>query len=731
MALQHPCILIFLYYFLLNTSPVDSEQLQFDNAKVYLESHPEVLSQVLTSIHKTKEEVYHLLDDSHTFLTVVTKPDATIFARLIIMCPPDDSAMVQNTVTIDLSNVNTAGRRAIAYDQLHSRPLSKKKLYLDFNGHDLSNTAWAQYQGGVLPVSSCFDTGFADTLLVKYIWERIAAAFFPFDIDVTTEYVGGNEDFLTRSSVSDEYYGERILFAPATRNKVSSKNVAGLAFVGSFDDYDVYGKTALVFPDVAGGHILLSFHATHEAGHTLGLYHDGFGASEYYSGHADWRPFMGTIITSVAYTQWSKGEYYSATNQQDDLAVIASYVGVPLDDYSNTMDVTQNVVSAVSSIIMKGFIGIAGDVDCVSFCSFQSTFTYTMNAVSGNMDNSDPFMRSYTPLKIEGTLFSQDKRPLFTTGGSYYSYELPYDGVYFLCVKGVGQGSPMANPPSGFTSYGSIGAYDGSIMFQGTSNPTCRSFVLAITTSAVVSTTMVSTTRATTSAEITSTMLRTSTTTADIVKAQVKFSVSVAMDAGNTSALQTFKQVLSVVLQVPVSAIDLIPRSNNSASIIQRRLFATAATLFDITVNYGTNTDAVAAASTLSSNVNTLNTNLVMQGLAAVTVVDPPVVVDGSGVVISTSVQSTGIVVGNTTITTTTASSSSSSSSQLTMETIIGIIVGSVAFAAVVAGLLVYLYKRSPNVQSRSPQYTSVSQQDENKRGQRVVQVPSRWVSGK
>ena len=42
-------------------------------------------------------------------------------------------------------------------------------------------------------------------------------------------------------------------------------------------------------------------------------------------------------------------------------------------------------------------------------------------------------------------------------------------GSYFLKVAGVGAGTPTANPPSGYTSYGSLGQYtlSGSVPFFG------------------------------------------------------------------------------------------------------------------------------------------------------------------------------------------------------------------------------------------------------------------------
>ena len=62
--------------------------------------------------------------------------------------------------------------------------------------------------------------------------------------------------------------------------------------------------------------------ATHEAGHTFGLMHDGSLLSDYYEGHGPWAPIMGAAYFRPI-SQWSRGSYAGATTTQDDLAIIA------------------------------------------------------------------------------------------------------------------------------------------------------------------------------------------------------------------------------------------------------------------------------------------------------------------------------------------------------------------------------------------------------------------------
>ncbi len=81
---------------------------------------------------------------------------------------------------------------------------------------------------------------------------------------------------------------------------------------------------------------------SHEAGHTYNLVHDGriSPAEGYYQGHGSgatgWAPIMG-VGYYRSLTQWSKGEYTSANNTEDDLAKLASKIPVIADDHGNTV----------------------------------------------------------------------------------------------------------------------------------------------------------------------------------------------------------------------------------------------------------------------------------------------------------------------------------------------------------------------------------------------------------
>lgn len=175
---------------------------------------------------------------------------------------------------------NPAGAAALAPLEdtfmLHSRPGAQQIVYLDFDGYLLTHTAWNDtfnedadivcpawdIEGG----PAVFTT--TERTRIQQVWQRVAEDYAPFEVDVTTEYPG--EAALTRSGTADASYGMRVLISP-----ISSYfgNYGGIAYVDVFDMVGDYYKPALVFPEnLANGEKYIAEAASHENGHTLGLY---------------------------------------------------------------------------------------------------------------------------------------------------------------------------------------------------------------------------------------------------------------------------------------------------------------------------------------------------------------------------------------------------------------------------------------------------------------------------
>lgn len=123
---------------------------------------------------------------------------------------------------------------------LHSRPEATKVIYLDFDGFNITDTAWNVMTRRDVIAAPPFDLdgrpshfSAKEQQVILEVWQRVSEDYSPFDIDVTTEHPG-NEDFLTRSNASDPNYGVRVLLSPMS-GQICGK-CGGLAFVGAFGE---------------------------------------------------------------------------------------------------------------------------------------------------------------------------------------------------------------------------------------------------------------------------------------------------------------------------------------------------------------------------------------------------------------------------------------------------------------------------------------------------------------
>jgi hypothetical protein len=151
----------------------------------------------------------------------------------------------------------------------------------------------------------------------------------------------------------------------------------GVAYVGVYDNVGDFYKPALVFWNMlgTGNEKYVAEAASHEAGHNLGLSHDGWSGGAYYQGHGTgatgWAPIMGVGYYKEL-VQWSKGEYPGANNVEDDFVVVGLNGG-PLrtDDHGDNIGsataVTAVPSGAVTKIKANGVIETAADRDVFSF----------------------------------------------------------------------------------------------------------------------------------------------------------------------------------------------------------------------------------------------------------------------------------------------------------------------------------------------------------------------------
>ena len=354
----------------------------------------------------------------------------------------------------------TAGASLDQTFALHSRPGAKRVIYLDFDGALVSNTAWNSAYGLSVIDAKPFDldgnpSAFSDSELqrIQNIWRRVAEDYAPFDVDVTTEEPLA--DAIARSGSGDLEYGTRVVVTRDWTKLTSSPcGCGGFAYVGVFNYTSESYKPAWVFFDNlgSGNEKYVAEAISHEAGHNLGLSHDGLGTTAYYSGHGNgatgWAPIMGVGYYREL-TQWSKGEYANATQTQDDLQVIQNYGGtLRIDDHGNSMAAATPLAITGTTANASGVIGSRADVDVFSF--------YT---------GGGAISLSIVPASIGANL--DIAAALIDAAGNQLAYSNPTDalnasisltlpaGTYYLAVDGIGKGDAS----TGYTDYASLGEY--------------------------------------------------------------------------------------------------------------------------------------------------------------------------------------------------------------------------------------------------------------------------------
>jgi hypothetical protein len=342
---------------------------------------------------------------------------------------------------------------------LHSFPTASRVIYLDFDGHTTpAGTAW---NDGNAIVSAPFDTdgdpssfSSAEQDTIQRIWQQVAEDYIPFDIDVTTEDPG--DAGLTRADPSDQHYGVRVVISPSSAWYGS---FGGAAYLDVFDLIGDFYKPCFVFSDqLSNGEKNIAEAASHEVGHTLGLSHDGAGATEYYPGHGSGATGWSTIMGLGYYkpvVQWSQGEYLDATNTEDDLNIITTRngFGYRADDHGNTAVAASPLgVSGGTNVTGQGIIERTADVDFFSFSTGTGLASISIR----------PFVLGPN-LDIKAALYDSAGTILLTsdfadTLGASFSTML-VAGTYYISIDGTGWGEPLNDPPTGYTEYGSLGQY--------------------------------------------------------------------------------------------------------------------------------------------------------------------------------------------------------------------------------------------------------------------------------
>lgn len=343
---------------------------------------------------------------------------------------------------------------------LHSLPGATKVIYLDFDGHTTSGTSWnSTFTGGANIVSAPYEadnpatTGTFSTKEldnIYYIWQRVAEDYLPFNVDVTTQDPG--VEALRNAGGTDQNWGVRVVISPT--NWFDS-NAGGVAYLGSFNWSSDTPCWAFTQQLGNGSEKPVAEAISHEAGHTLGLAHDGrTDGTAYYQGHGTepmaWAPIMGVgYYKSV--TQWSKGEYPLANQLQDDLAIITTGYGVSYrpDDHGNTTSTASPLtVTNGTTLSGKGIIERTTDIDVFSFSTSGGQVSVN---ITGGLRGPN--------LDIKAELINASGTVLASHTGNALDATITANlaaGTYYLTIDGSGNGDLT----TGFSDYGSLGEYN-------------------------------------------------------------------------------------------------------------------------------------------------------------------------------------------------------------------------------------------------------------------------------
>lgn len=332
---------------------------------------------------------------------------------------------------------NNGSTISSAIPQLQSLPGEIAVVYLDFDGQVVSGGKW---NGG--NTINAQPAGLTESQMTN-AWYVISEDYRPYRLNITTI-----------ESVYNAAPKNRRMRCVITPTTTAAPGSGGVAYIGSFDAGDPDNTPCWVF-NLGGNGQTTGETCSHEVGHTMGLSHDGkTGGTEYYTGHNNWAPIMGASYNKTV-TQWSKGEYTGANQQQDDVTIIATQNG-----FTWRNDEAGNTTAAASPLRINtndgtvpasenyGVILKASDIDVYSFRTGAGNVTFTVKPADYFPD-LDVLL---TITDASGTALATSN-PAATLSATI-SATLP-GGVFYLQIDGTGTG----NPATGYSDYASVGEY--------------------------------------------------------------------------------------------------------------------------------------------------------------------------------------------------------------------------------------------------------------------------------
>jgi hypothetical protein len=191
----------------------------------------------------------------------------------------------------------------------------------------------------------------------------------------------------------------------------------------------------------------------------MGMNHDHGGTGgEYFEGIAayQWGPIMGNYWMGGSWANqlftWSKGEYTTATNFEDDLNIMTAEEQVPYmaDDNPTSKALVFGAGGAIEPASNFGQIERTSDTD---------TFTFTTSGTSTLNLRIDP-LEYLRMLDVDATIYNSANAVVARSNlpvhrsAQFTNLSLPA-GSYRLVIRGGAEGTPQ----NGFSNYSSLGFY--------------------------------------------------------------------------------------------------------------------------------------------------------------------------------------------------------------------------------------------------------------------------------
>ncbi|HEX2629308.1 MAG TPA: T9SS type A sorting domain-containing protein [Chitinophagaceae bacterium] len=329
--------------------------------------------------------------------------------------------------------------------KFNSWPTASATIYLDFDGQTVTGSNW-NYEGRPIV---CGPSGLDETQMTE-VFNRMAEDYRPFNINITTD--------------STKYWS-----APATRRMrvivtVTSDwygAVGGTAMVGTFTTGD--NTPCFVFSQRLGFNTKkIGEGVSHEAGHTLGLYHQASydancnKTSDYNygqgTGEIGWAPIMGAGYYQNM-TLWNNGpNSFGCADYQNDLSIITTDNGFTYrnDDHGNDFATATAITNQNNRFTANGIVERSTDQDVFSF-TLPASGRLQLNAIPYNVATSN----NGSNLDIQATLYNNAKTIIGVYNpGTLLNSVIDSNmnaGTYYLRIEGKGN----AYAPN----YASLGSY--------------------------------------------------------------------------------------------------------------------------------------------------------------------------------------------------------------------------------------------------------------------------------